>query len=115
LSERYARRRLRHFPAFVTKTGVGTVDCDGKEHKDFNGETYPSWRRAFFPTLAIVKAWKSRTRLANLDLSQDARHFNPPAAMCGKVLRMSKVEENRADRRLDPRHPSARISIVAHR
>ena len=27
-------------PGFYTKTGVGTVIAEGKEHKDFNGETY---------------------------------------------------------------------------
>ncbi len=27
-------------PGFYTKTGVGTVIADGKEHKNFNGETY---------------------------------------------------------------------------
>ena len=27
-------------PGFYTKTGVGTVIAEGKEHKDFAGETY---------------------------------------------------------------------------
>ncbi len=27
-------------PGFYTKTGVGTVIAEGKEHKEFNGETY---------------------------------------------------------------------------
>jgi 3-oxoacid CoA-transferase subunit A len=27
-------------PGFYTKTGVGTVIAEGKEHKDFDGETY---------------------------------------------------------------------------
>ncbi|MEP4475779.1 MAG: 3-oxoacid CoA-transferase subunit A, partial [Lentilitoribacter sp.] len=27
-------------PGFYTKTGVGTVIAEGKEHKDFNGETF---------------------------------------------------------------------------
>ena len=26
-------------PGFYTKTGVGTIIAEGKEHKDFNGET----------------------------------------------------------------------------
>ena len=45
-------------PGFYTKTGVGTVIADGKEHKDFNGETY-IMEEGIFADLAIVKAWKA--------------------------------------------------------
>ena len=43
-------------PGFYTKTGVGTVIAEGKEHKDFDGETYVM-ERGIFADLAIVKAW----------------------------------------------------------
>jgi 3-oxoacid CoA-transferase subunit A len=36
-------------PGFYTKTGVGTVIAEGKEHKDFDGETY-IWSAASSPT-----------------------------------------------------------------
>ena len=45
-------------PGFYTKTGVGTVIADGKEHKDFNGEIY-IMEEGIFADLAIVKAWKA--------------------------------------------------------
>ena len=44
-------------PGFYTKTGVGTVIAEGKEHKDFNGQTY-ILEEAFVADLSIVKAWK---------------------------------------------------------
>jgi hypothetical protein len=45
-------------PGFYTKTGVGTVIAEGKEHKDFDGETY-ILERGIVADLAIVKAWKA--------------------------------------------------------
>ena len=44
-------------PGFYTKTGVGTIIADGKEHKDFDGETY-ILERGLVADLSIVKAWK---------------------------------------------------------
>src|SRR6187401_1078986 len=44
-------------PGFYTKTGVGTVIAEGKEHKEFDGETY-ILERGIVADLAIVKAWK---------------------------------------------------------
>ena len=44
-------------PAFYTKTGVGTVVADGKETRDFDGETYVM-ETGLVADLAIVKAWK---------------------------------------------------------
>src|SRR6187455_3261972 len=44
-------------PAFFTRTGVGTLVAEGKEHRDFNGETYVM-ERGIVGDLAIVKAWK---------------------------------------------------------
>jgi len=86
-------------PGFYTKTGVGTVIADGKEHKDFNGETY-IMETGIFADLAIVKAWKA-DETGNLIFRKTARNFNPPAAMCGKVC-VVEVEEIVPTGSLDP-------------
>ena len=77
-------------PGFYTKTGVGTVIAEGKEHKDFGGETY-ILEEGIFADLSIVKAWKA-DETGNLVFRKTARNFNPPAAMCGKVC-VAEVEE----------------------
>jgi len=77
-------------PGFYTKTGVGTVIAEGKEHKEFDGETY-ILERGIVADIAIVKAWKADTT-GNAIFRKTARNFNPPAAMCGKVCLM-EVEE----------------------
>lgn len=86
-------------PGFYTKTGVGTVIADGKEHKDFGGETY-ILEEGIFADLAIVKAWKA-DETGNLVFRKTARNFNPPAAMCGKVC-VVEVEEIVPTGSLDP-------------
>ncbi len=43
---------------FYTKTGVGTVIAEGKEHKEFNGETY-ILETGLVADLSLVKAWKA--------------------------------------------------------
>ncbi|WP_095588764.1 CoA transferase subunit A [Actibacterium ureilyticum] len=88
-------------PGFYTKTGVGTVVAEGKEHKDFNGETFVL-EEGIFADLAIVKAWKADTT-GNCIFRKTARNFNPPAAMCGKVCVM-EVEEIVEPGELDPDH-----------
>lgn len=77
-------------PGFYTKTGVGTVIAEGKEHKDFNGQTY-ILERGIFADLSIVKAWKADPS-GNLVFRKTARNFNPPAAQCGKIC-VAEVEE----------------------
>ncbi len=77
-------------PGFYTKTGVGTVIAEGKEHKDFNGSTY-ILERGIIADLAIVKAWKADTT-GNAMFRKTARNFNQPAATCGKICVM-EVEE----------------------
>jgi len=86
-------------PAFYTKTGVGTVIAEGKEHKDFNGETY-IMEEAIFADLAIVKAWKA-DQTGNLVFRKTARNFNPLAAMSGKLC-VVEVEEIVPAGALDP-------------
>jgi len=86
-------------PAFFTKTGVGTLVAEGKEHKDFDGETYvmERWLRA---DLSIVKAWKADTE-GNLVFRKTARNFNPMMAAAGKVT-VAEVEEIVPVGSLDP-------------
>ncbi|SNR51107.1 CoA transferase subunit A [Puniceibacterium sediminis] len=86
-------------PGFYTKTGVGTQIAEGKEHKDFNGETF-IMETGLFADLSIVKAWKADTT-GNLIFNKTARNFNPPAAMCGKVC-VVEVEEIVQPGELDP-------------
>ncbi|MDT2074962.1 MAG: CoA transferase subunit A [Planktomarina sp.] len=86
-------------PGFYTKTGVGTVIADGKEHKDFNGETY-ILETGLFADVSIVKAWKA-DETGNLVFRKTARNFNPPAAMCGKIC-VAEVEEIVPTGTLDP-------------
>ncbi|MEM6589861.1 MAG: CoA transferase subunit A [Pseudomonadota bacterium] len=88
-------------PGFYTKTGVGTQVAEGKEHKDFDGETYVM-ERGIFADLSIVKAWKA-DETGNCIFRKTARNFNPPAAMCGRVCVM-EVEEIVPVGSLDPDH-----------
>lgn len=86
-------------PGFYTKTGVGTVIAEGKEHKDFDGETY-IMEKGIFADLAIVKAWKA-DETGNAIFRKTARNFNQPAATCGKVC-VLEVEEIVPTGSLDP-------------
>ncbi|MFC3614048.1 CoA transferase subunit A [Lutimaribacter marinistellae] len=86
-------------PGFYTKTGVGTVIAEGKEHKDFNGETY-IMEEGIFADLSIVKAWKADDT-GNLVFRKTARNFNVPAATCGKIC-VAEVEEIVPRGELDP-------------
>ena len=88
-------------PGFYTRTGVGTVIADGKELKEFDGETYVL-ERGIVADLAIVKAWKADDT-GNAVFRKTARNFNPPAAMCGKICVM-EVEEIVPRGSIDPDH-----------
>ena len=77
-------------PGFYTKTGVGTVIAEGKEEKEFDGETF-ILERGLIADLSIVKAWKGDTQ-GNLIYRKTARNFNPPVATCGKIC-IAEVEE----------------------
>ena len=70
-------------PGFYTRTGVGTLVAEGKEHKDFDGHTY-ILERGIVADLALVKAWKADLH-GNLIYRRTARNFNPLAATCGKI------------------------------
>jgi 3-oxoacid CoA-transferase subunit A len=70
-------------PAFFTKTGVGTLVAEGKELREFGGQTYVM-EHALFPDVALVKA-DIADRSGNLRFNLTARNFNPAAATAGKV------------------------------
>ena len=88
-------------PGFYTRTGVGTVIAEGKEHKEFDGQTY-ILERSYVADLSIIKAWKADPS-GNLVFRKAARNFNPPAATCGKVC-VAEVEEIVPLGALDPDH-----------
>ena len=77
-------------PGFYTKTGVGTLIAEGKEHKEFDGQTY-ILERGLKADLSIVKAWKGDAQ-GNLVFRKTARNFNPMMATAGK-LTVAEVEE----------------------
>ncbi len=86
-------------PGFYTRTGVGTQVAEGKEHKEFRGETY-IMEEGIFADISIVKAWKA-DETGNAIFRKTARNFNVPAATCGKVCIM-EVEEIVPTGSLDP-------------
>ena len=77
-------------PAFFTKTGVGTLVAEGKELREFDGETYVM-ERAIVAEVSLVKAWRA-DKSGNLPFRLTARNFNPAAATCGKGC-IGEVEE----------------------
>ncbi len=88
-------------PGFYTKTGVGTLIAEGKEHHEFDGQTY-ILERGIKTDLAIVKAWKGDEE-GNLVYRKTARNFNPLCAMAGRVT-VAEVEEIVPTGSLDPDH-----------
>ena len=77
-------------PAFFTKTGVGTIVAEGKELREFDGETYVM-ERSLVPDVALVKAHRA-DKSGNLQFRFTARNFNPAVAMAGKIT-VVEVEE----------------------
>src|SRR6202046_4320531 len=65
-------------PGFYTRTGVGTLVAEGKEHKEFDGDLYVL-ERALVADLSIIKAWRG-DEAGNLIYRRTARNFNPNAA-----------------------------------
>lgn len=86
-------------PGFYTRTGVGTLVAEGKDHKTFHGEDY-ILELGIFADLAIVKAWRADAT-GNLQFRKTARNFNLPAATCGKIC-VVEVEEIVPTGSMDP-------------
>ena len=88
-------------PAFFTKTGVGTLVAEGKEIRDFDGESYVM-ERGLVADLAIIHAWKA-DREGNLVYRKTARNFNPVMATAAKVT-VAQVEHLVEPGGIDPDH-----------
>jgi 3-oxoacid CoA-transferase subunit A len=86
-------------PGFYTRTGVGTLVAEGKEHKEFEGVTY-ILERGIRADVALVKAWKADLD-GNLIYRRTARNFNPNAATCGS-LTIAEAENIVEPGELDP-------------
>jgi len=86
-------------PAFYTKTGVGTLIAEGKELKEFNGETYVM-ETGLVADISLVKAWKA-DKEGNLIYRKTARNLNPMMATAGKIC-IVEVEEIVEIGELDP-------------
>jgi len=101
-------------PAFYTKTGVGTIIADGKELKEFDGETFVM-ERGLVADLAVVHAWKGDTE-GNLVYRKTARNFNPMMATAGKVT-VAEVEHLVEPGQIDPDHiitPGIFVQRIIH-
>jgi 3-oxoacid CoA-transferase subunit A len=88
-------------PGFYVKTGVGTLIAEGKEHKDFAGETY-IMETGLKADVSIIKAWKADTE-GNLVYRKTARNFNPMMATAGQTT-VVEVEEIVEAGEIDPDH-----------
>ncbi len=88
-------------PGFYTKTGVGTIIAEGKEHKIFNDQTY-ILETALLADIAIIKAYKA-DKAGNLVFRKTARNFSPIMAMAAKIT-IVEVEEIVEIGEIDPDH-----------
>lgn len=88
-------------PGFYTKTGVGTLIAEGKEHKDFDGETF-ILETGLVADLALIRA-EMADEQGNLMYRKTARNFNPMMATAGKIT-VVEVEEIVPNGTLDPDH-----------
>jgi 3-oxoacid CoA-transferase subunit A len=101
-------------PAFFTKTGVGTLIAEGKETRDFDGESYVM-ERGLVADLAIVHAWKA-DREGNLVYRKTARNFNPVMATAAR-LTVAEVEHIVEPGEIDPDHihtPGIFVQRIVH-
>jgi 3-oxoacid CoA-transferase subunit A len=86
-------------PAFFTRTGVGTLVAEGKEHKVFDGDTY-IMERGLVADVSLVHAYRGDHE-GNLVYRKTARNFNPMMATAGKVT-VAEVEHLVASGEIDP-------------
>jgi len=88
-------------PAFFTKTGVGTIIADGKDLREFDGETYVM-ERGLFADIAVVHAHTGDTE-GNLVYRKTARNFNPMMASAARIT-VAEVEHLVEAGEIDPDH-----------
>ena len=86
-------------PAFYTKTGVGTPIAEGKEHHDFDGETYVM-ERGIVADISLVHA-HTADLAGNLTYRYSARNFNPLVAAAGRFT-IVEAEVILADSFIEP-------------
>src|SRR5258706_5387238 len=101
-------------PAFYTKTGVGTLVAEGKELREFDGETYVM-ERGIVADLSIVHAWKGDTE-GNLVYRKTARNFNPMMATASKTT-VAEVEILVEPGEINPDHiitPGVFVKRIIH-
>jgi 3-oxoacid CoA-transferase subunit A len=101
-------------PAFYTKTGVGTIVADGKDLRDFNGETYVM-ELGLKADISLIHAWKADTE-GNLVFRKTARNFNPMMATAGKVT-VVQVEHLVKPGEINPDHihtPGVYVDRIVH-
>ena len=84
---------------FYTKTGVGTIVAENKEHKIFNSDTY-ILETGLTADIAIVKAYKT-DQMGNLIFRKTARNFSPLMLTAAKIT-IVEVEEILETGSLDP-------------
>lgn len=93
-------RAAQHgIPAVWLKAGIGTEVAEGKEIREFDGETY-LLEMAYKADFSFVKAWKGDTA-GNLIFKGTARNFNAPMAGAAKIT-VAEVEELVPAGELDP-------------
>ena len=101
-------------PAFFTKTGVGTLIAEGKDVREFDGESYVM-ERGLVADLAIIHAWKADCE-GNLVYRKTARNFNPVMATAGRVT-VAEVEHLVEPGTIDPDHihtPGIFVDRIIH-
>jgi 3-oxoacid CoA-transferase subunit A len=101
-------------PAFFTKTGVGTLVAEGKEIREFDGESYVM-ERGLVADLSIIHAWKA-DREGNLVYRKTARNFNPVMATAGRIT-VVEVENLVDAGAIDPDHihtPGIFVKRIVH-
>src|SRR6202046_1459760 len=86
-------------PAFFTKTGVGRLVAEGKDLREFDGETYVM-ERGLVADVSLIHAWKGDTE-GNLVYRKTARNFNPMMATAGKIT-IAEVEHLVEPGEIDP-------------
>ena len=81
-------------PGFYTRTAVGTMIAEGKEHREFNGETYV-FEHAIRGDVAFIKARRG-DRWGNLVYNKATRNFNPVMAMAADltIAQVAEIVDN---------------------
>jgi 3-oxoacid CoA-transferase subunit A len=86
-------------PAFFTKTGVGTMVAEGKQHQEFDGETY-IMEKGLHADLSLVHAYRGDLE-GNLVYRKTARNFNPMMATAAAIT-VAEVEHLVEPGAIDP-------------